>query len=254
MDDEGERIILPEWIQLGHIGEVEGRRFETDDIRHKFQQSHHGIDIPMDMPGAAMVASLRRRIGLVLKTDARIDLQAAKVGKTPFLARGVCQPDRLPETDGKTDPGDWVRTGADGRAGISKVRKIARPDLDTPQRQGQHAVPADVANRIDEVASTSRITCGGIFCFGGRREQADDYDKADDDDPFHTRQRHPRHPMGDLRAGQNATIAESDLIEPHGVLADIGSTGISSISNVRPCCIMRDGVFERLNWVARAER
>src|SRR3546814_20043576 len=66
IDQRRERVILPERIDLGHIGDVERRLLEAHEIGQDLHPVKQGIYIPMDVPfGGALRASPdhRRKIG-----------------------------------------------------------------------------------------------------------------------------------------------------------------------------------------------
>src|SRR3546814_4277768 len=74
--------LLPERIDLGHIGDVEARLLEADEIRKDLHPVEQRIDIPMHMPfGRALrPAADHRRAGQIALTDieARRDAHSAK--------------------------------------------------------------------------------------------------------------------------------------------------------------------------------
>src|SRR3546814_19190161 len=66
IDQRREGVILPERIDLGHIGDVERRLLEAHEIGQDLHPVKQGIDIPMDVPFGGALRTSRseeRRVG-----------------------------------------------------------------------------------------------------------------------------------------------------------------------------------------------
>lgn len=50
VDKRAQPVILPERIDFGHIGNVEGRLLEAQEIGQDLHPVEQRIDVPMDMP------------------------------------------------------------------------------------------------------------------------------------------------------------------------------------------------------------
>src|SRR3546814_17124511 len=90
VDERRKRVILPERIDLGHIGDVEARLLEADEIRKDLHPVEQRIDIPMHMPfGRALrPAADHRRAGQITLTD--IEARSAAQPGRASCRESVC--------------------------------------------------------------------------------------------------------------------------------------------------------------------
>ena len=134
------------------------------------------------MVGASAAAFSPGLTGLMSDIKTGIDFDSAQVHETPRVLAHISQPNRLPEADCDPDPDKRRhrhRTQADWRAVVLGIRVLAACNRERPDRQWKHAVPANIPNRIDEVAVAgihrgrfsgpqARAKQGDVFLFHGR--------------------------------------------------------------------------------------
>ena len=159
VDQHGQRIVLPERIDLGDIGNVETGRLEAEEIGDDLHPVQQRVNIPVNVPFGAVLAGPAQLVGgrLVPPADIEpgLDRDAAQVGEAPRLGCHIDEPHGLPKADRDTDPGNGRAAQAHRKRGVVVgvgAARDTRPDMSSAHRQREQAAPAHIGDRIDELA------------------------------------------------------------------------------------------------------
>ena len=156
IDDRGEFAVLPQRIEFGDIEDVDRTLFQAQEIGRQFHPVDQRIGVPVDMPlrGILRRAADCRRPGHRLETnvETRIELESTQIDEAPGLHADIGEPHRLPKAHGNAGA---YSAQAYRQRWVVGVRAPRGPDLETADRNRKQAGPADIGDRVHEMASTA---------------------------------------------------------------------------------------------------
>ena len=213
VDDRGEFAVLPERVDLGDVENVDRARFKAQEIGDDLHPVDQRVGVPVDVPLRVVLRRAADRRGpchrLEANVEAGVELHPAEVDEAPRLHADVGKPHRLPEPHGNAGA---QPAQAHRQRRIVGVGPARWPDLQAADRDREQARPADVGDRVDELAgAAARPRRSGRRGTAGKRQEQ----------------------RGEKRKAVPCCWAR---FPDHGCCPGLGLMACSVTRRTRPCC------------------